>query len=121
VLLTSTGAFLEVRDGVTEVVEGLVKRYGSVEAAQKELDKAQRTLTRDLRKYERRGVTARNRFEREVRKTRTRLERALRTNTRRVEREVAAFRKDLEKNASTVTDRVGAQIKATGEQVKTLV
>ena len=78
VLLTSTGAVLVARDTVTETVDGLVKRYGSVGAAQKELDKAQRTLTRDLKKYERRGATARNRFEREVRKTRTRLERELR-------------------------------------------
>jgi hypothetical protein len=132
VLLTSTGVVLVARDSVTETVDGLVKRYGSVAGAQKELDKAQRTLTRDLKNYERRGVTARNRFEREVRRARTRLERELRqrrrlveqvvtTNAKRVEREVKAFRGDVEKRASTVTDVVGGQIKATGDQVKALV
>ena len=43
------------------------------------------------------------------------------TNAKRVEREVKSFRGDVEKRANTVTDVVGGQIKATGEQVKTLV
>jgi hypothetical protein len=34
---------------------------------------------------------------------------------------VSSVRKDVEKRASKVTTKVGAQIKETGEQVKTLV
>ena len=67
-------------------------------------------LEREIKRYERRGVTARNRFERQVRKTRTKFERELRQrrsrvertvkqNRRRFEREVRAVRKDLERQS----------------------
>src|SRR5919112_4946132 len=57
VLLTGVGGALETRDAVVEYFESLVAKYGSTDAAQ-------RQLTRDLKRYERRGTTARNRFER---------------------------------------------------------
>jgi len=101
---------LQARDNFVELADTLVKRYGSVSAAQKELNKAQRTLSRDLTRFERRGATARNDWERELRRTRTQIERELRQR-----REVVT------KRASAVTDVIGGQIKATGEQVKTLV
>jgi hypothetical protein len=41
-----------------------------------------------LRRFERRGYTARNRFEREVRKTRVRFERELRQRRQEIERKV---------------------------------
>ena len=74
-------------------------------------------LERELKRYERRGATARNRFERQVRKTRTKFERELRQrrsrvertvkqNRRRFEREVRAVRKDLERQSGVVTSRV---------------
>jgi len=70
-------------------------------------------VERELKRYERRGATARNRFERQVSKTRTRFERELRhgrttiersvkQNRRRVEREVRSVRRDP---AGTVTAR----------------
>jgi hypothetical protein len=73
--LVYVGATLEARDRVIE----LVNRYGSRAAAEREVGK-------DIRRFERRGTTARNQLERDVRKARTRLERELRTRRRDAER-----------------------------------
>ena len=75
------------------------------------------SVERELKRYERRGATARNRFERQVRRTRTRFERELRQrrnrvektvkqNRRRFEREVRSVRKDIEKQSGTLAARV---------------
>jgi hypothetical protein len=66
-LLIGVGAALTARDNVVETV----KPYTRTETA---LKKAKV----DVRKFERRGTTARNRLEREVKRTRTRVERQLR-------------------------------------------
>ena len=76
-----------------------------------------RGFERQLRRYERRGATARNRFERQVRSTRTRFERELRQrrsrvertvkhNRRSLEREVRSVRKDLEKQSGGLASRI---------------
>ena len=59
-----------------------------------------------LRKFERRGNTARNRLEREVRKTRVRVEREVRQTRTRVEREVRRRQRDGEDFASRVQERI---------------
>jgi hypothetical protein len=69
-LLIGVGAYLTARDNVVETV----KPYTRTETA---LRKAKV----DVRKFERRGTTARNRLEREVKRTRTRVERQLRQAT----------------------------------------
>ena len=66
-VLIPLGAALIVRDRVLASVNDAISSYSSPTKAQTQ-----------LRKFERRGVTARNRLEREVRKTRTRIERELR-------------------------------------------
>jgi hypothetical protein len=93
--LTYLGATLVARDNVVEFVDTYSNR-----------NKLQREVEKRLKRFERRGTTARNRFEREVKKTRTKLERELRQRTNRVERDVQALRtdarrvgKDLEKTA----------------------
>ena len=74
-------------------------------------------LERELKRYERRGATARNRFERQVRRARTRFERELRQrrslvektmrqNRRRLDREISSVRKDFEKQSDAVGARV---------------
>jgi len=100
------GASLLVRDNVVSTVTDLASKYSS-----------RSSLERELKRYERRGATARNRFERQVRKSRTRFERELRQrrsrvertvkqNRRRFEREVRSVRKDLEKQSGQLTTRV---------------
>jgi prefoldin subunit 5 len=105
-VLVPVGAGLIVRDNVASTVRNLTTKYRTRESVE-----------RELKRYERRGATARNRFERQVRKTRTRFERDLRQrrksvertvkqNRRRLEREVRTVRKDLEKQSETLTTRV---------------
>ena len=62
--------------------------------------------TAQLRKFERRGVTARNRLEREVRKTRVRVEREVRKTRTSVERELRQRRRESEELADKVQERI---------------
>jgi hypothetical protein len=105
-VLVQVGAGLVVRDNLVSTIDGLRSRY-STRAA----------LEREIKRYERRGTTARNRFERQVRRSRTRIERELRQrrtrversvmqSRRRLEREVREVRRDLEKQSSFVSQRV---------------
>src|SRR5438067_3521274 len=72
-LLIPVGATLIARDRVVSGVSDTFSIYSSPTKAQAQ-----------LRRFERRGVTARKRLEREVRKTRIRLERELRQRRRAV-------------------------------------
>jgi hypothetical protein len=105
-VLVPVGAGLIARDTLVSSVRGLTTKISTRESVE-----------RELKRYERRGATARNRFERQVRKTRTRFERDLRQrrksvertvkqNRRKLEREVRSVRKDLDKQSSTLTTRV---------------
>ena len=105
-VLVPVGASLVARDNLVSTVRGLATRY-----------RTRTGLERELRRYERRGATARNRLERQVRRTRTkverelrqrrsRLERTVRQNRRRLEREVRTVRKDFERQSGVVTSRV---------------
>ncbi len=105
-VLVPVGASLLVRDNLVSTIQGLATKYST-----------RTNLQRELRLYERRGATARNRFERQVKRTRTRFERQLRQrrsliertikqNRRRVEREVKSVRKDLTKQTGQLGSRV---------------
>ena len=77
-VLIPVGAALTARDRVVSSVNDTFTNYSSTSRAQAQ-----------LRKFERRGATARKRFEREVRKARTSVERELRKR-RQDERRVRA-------------------------------
>jgi hypothetical protein len=77
--LVYVGATLEARDRVIGLAGDFVNRFGSRASAERE-------VTKDVRRFERRGTTARNQLERDVKKARTRLERELRTRRRDAER-----------------------------------
>ena len=105
-VLVPVGASLLARDNLVSTILGFATKY-----------RTRAGVERELKRYERRGATARNRFERQVRKTRTRFERELRQrrtrvertfrqNRRRFERDVRAVRKDLTKQSETLTARV---------------
>lgn len=105
-VLVPVGASLLARDNLVSTVSGLVSKYGT-----------RRGFESELKRYERRGATARNRFERQIRRSRTRFERQLRQrrslvertirqNRRRFEREVRLARKDLGKQSGMVSARV---------------
>ncbi|MDQ6778329.1 MAG: hypothetical protein M3071_19395 [Actinomycetota bacterium] len=105
-VLVPVGAGLIARDTLVSSVRGLTTKISTREGVE-----------RELKRYERRGATARNRFERQVGKTRTRFERDLRQrrksvertvkqNRRKLEREVRSVRKDFEKQSGTLSTRV---------------
>jgi hypothetical protein len=106
VILVPVGAGLVVRDNIVSTVKGLATKYSSVDG-----------IERELKRYEKRGTTARTRLERQVRRRRAKLERELRQrrrsveravaqNRKRVEREVTSVRKDVSKRSDFVTGRV---------------
>jgi len=105
-VLVPVGASLVARDNLVATVTGMVSKY-----------RTRNGFERELKRYERRGATARNRVERQMRRTRTRferqvrqrrslVERTIRQNRRRVEREVRSVRKDLGRQSGMGSDRV---------------
>jgi hypothetical protein len=90
-VLIPVGAALVARDKVVSSVSDTISTYSSPSKAQAQ-----------LRRFERRGATARNRLEREVRKARVRFERELRQRRRELEKSV----NDLDSRRENVTKQV---------------
>jgi hypothetical protein len=97
-VLIPVGAALIARDRVVETVNDTVSNYSTPTKAQAQ-----------LRRFEHRGVTARNRLEREVRKARVRVERELRQRRKAVGSTVSdieARRDAIAKNGTELANRV---------------
>jgi hypothetical protein len=94
-VLIPVGAALIARERVLASVNDTIAHYNSTAKA-----------SAQLRKFERRGNTARNRVERELRKTRVRVEREVRQTRRRVESEVNRRRREGEQLATRVQERI---------------
>lgn len=94
-VLIPVGAALIAREQVVARVNDTIGTFGTPAKANAQ-----------LRKFERRGNTARNRLEREVRKTRVRVEREVRQTRTRVEREVRRRQRDGEELANRVQERI---------------
>jgi hypothetical protein len=97
-VLIPVGVALTARDRVLSSVNDAVSTYSSTSKAQAQ-----------LRRFERRGATARKRLEREVRKTRVRVERELRQRRREIEKTVNGLedRRDaVAKNSTEFANRV---------------
>jgi len=109
-VLIPVGAALLARDRVVERVVDVAKPYRSRETAQ-------RRIERDIKRFERRGTTARNRVERELKRTRTRVERELRQRRTRVERVVKRNRTRVEREAKSLQHDVRRQTKVAQTRV----
>ena len=113
-LLIPVGAALIARDRVISSVNDTISSYSTSSKAQAQ-----------LRRFERRGATARNRLEREVRKTRIRFERELRQRRRRVQKGVSNLerrRDTVAKNGSNLANRrVPELANAVQERILSLV
>lgn len=97
-VLIPVGAALIARERVVSSVSDTISTYSSSTRTQAQ-----------LRRFERRGVTARNRLEREVRKARVRVERGLRQRRRVIEGRVSDLedRRDaLAKNGSELASKL---------------
>ena len=92
-VLIPVGAALVARDRVVESVSDTLSTYGSTTKTQAQ-----------LRRFERRATTARNRLEREVRKARV-----------RVERDVRQRRRSIESTLSELEERRDAVVKSGGD------
>jgi hypothetical protein len=101
-VLIPVGVALTARDRVISTVNGTIATYSTPSKAQAQ-----------LRRFERRGATARNRLEREVRKTRVRVERQLRQRRRVIERTVGEFegrRDNVAKNGTELANELATRI-----------
>jgi hypothetical protein len=101
-VLIPVGATLVARDSVIEAVKPLADG----ETRERELGKLQKRVSTNLRRFERRGTTARNRAVREVKRTRTRVERELRQRRNRTLRTVKQNRREVEKQLKSARQRV---------------
>jgi hypothetical protein len=112
-VLIPVGAALIARERVVSGVSDTISTYSSPSKTQQQ-----------LRRFERRGATARNRFEREVRKARVRVERELRQRRRAIESTVGNIderREAIAKNGSELAGRVPDLANRVQERILTLV
>jgi hypothetical protein len=105
-VLIPVGVALTARDRVVTSVNDTISTYSSTSKAQAQ-----------LRRFERRGATARNRLEREVRKARVRVERELRQRRREIEKTVT----DIEGNGSELANKVPEIANRVQERILSLV
>ncbi len=116
-VLIPVGAALIARDRVVSGVTDTISSYSSGSKAQAQ-----------LRKFERRGNTARKRLEREVRKARVRVERELRLRRKETEKQFKEIINELEgrrdaitKNGSDITNRVPELANQVQDRILSLV
>jgi|ERR1700677_2607266 hypothetical protein len=112
-VLIPVGAALIARERVVSTVSDTLSIYSSPTKTQAQ-----------LRKFERRGLTARNRLEREVRKARVRVERELRLRRRKIESTVSDLeerRDTLAKNGGDIANRVPELANKVQERILSLV
>ena len=101
-VLIPVGVALTARDRVVSSVNGAISSYSTPAKAQAQ-----------LRRFERRGATARNRLEREVRKARVRVERQLRRRRREIERTVGELedrRDTVAKNGTDLANELATRL-----------
>lgn len=116
-VLIPVGAALIARERVVTTVTDTVSSYSSGTKAQAQ-----------LRRFERRGLTARKRLEREVRKARVRVERELRQRRRTIEStfsdtvsELEGRRDAIAKNGSELANKVPELANQVQERILSLV
>jgi len=109
-ILIPVGAALIARERMVASVNDTIATYSSSSKAQAQ-----------LRRFERRGATARNRLEREVRKTRVRVERELRQRRRGIEKTVEERRDAASKSRADLSSRVPELANRVQERILGLV
>ena len=97
-VLIPVGVALTARDRLLSSVNGAISNYSTPAKARAQ-----------LRRFERRGATARNRLEREVRKARVRVERQLRRRRREIERTVGR-RDTVAKNGTDLANELATRL-----------
>jgi hypothetical protein len=121
VTLVSLGAALEARDRVVGFASDWYETFAAPLATREGAEK-------QIRRFERRGTTERNRLEREAKKARTRVERELGSRRRDAERLVRRGRtrvereaRDIERTADRRQNLVTQQVTELSNRVETAV
>jgi hypothetical protein len=96
--LIPLGAALTARDAVVDAAAPYV---AGRESAERELEKVGKLVQGNLKRFERRGTTARNRAVQEVKRTRTRVERDLRQRRNKAVRTVKQNRREAERQVKS--------------------
>ncbi|HEX3518317.1 MAG TPA: hypothetical protein VHT29_04705 [Solirubrobacteraceae bacterium] len=112
-VLIPVGAALIAREKVVSGVSDTISTYSTSSKAQAQ-----------LKRFERRGATARNRLEREVRKARVRVERELRQRRKTVEsavNDIDERRESIAKNGAELAGRVPELANKVQERILSLV
>jgi predicted nucleic acid-binding Zn-ribbon protein len=112
-VLIPVGAALIAREKVVSGVSDTISTYSTSSKAQAQ-----------LKRFERRGATARNRLEREVRKARVRVERELRQRRKTIESTVSDIddrRESIAKNGADLAGRVPELANKVQERILSLV
>src|SRR5215213_7042530 len=113
--LVPVGAALTARDAVVEAVKPYV---AGRESAEKELEKVGKRVQVNVKKFERRGSTARNRALRELKRTRTRVERELRRRRSSAVRTVRQNRREAERQVKSTRSQFERQVKSARREVQ---
>jgi hypothetical protein len=113
--LVPVGAALTARDAVVEAVKPYV---AGRESAEKEFEKVGKRVQVNLKKFERRGSTARNRALRELKRTRTRVERELRQRRNSAVRTVKQNRREAERQVKSTRRQFERQVKVARREVQ---
>jgi hypothetical protein len=116
-VLIPVGAALEARDTLVEAVGPFTEGRDS---AERELNQLGKRVSTNLRKYERRGTTARNRAVREVKRARTKVERELRQRRGQAVRTAKRNRRDFEKQVRDVRQEVQGQAEGIVDRVASI-
>jgi hypothetical protein len=110
--LVYVGATVEARDRVVELAEDLMGRYGSRAAVERTIKRSRSELEKDVRRFERKGTTTRNRLtkaaEREARRRRTMVSEGIATVSDRVEGAMQVGVATGERFAALAKERVGS-------------
>jgi hypothetical protein len=113
--LVPVGAALTARDAVVEAVKPYI---AGRESAEKELERVGKRVQVNLKKFERRGSTARNRALRELKRTRTRVERELRQRRRSAVRTAKHNRREAARQVKSTRHQFERQVKVARREVQ---
>ena len=84
-VLVPLGATLVARDSARETAGSVREAFASTDALSKEIQLRRKRVQAEVKRFERRGATARNQFERDIKARRTRLEKEMKARRTRLE------------------------------------
>lgn len=116
-VLVPLGATLIARDSARETAGALRSTFGSTDALSKEIELRRKRVEAEVKRFERRGATARNRFEKDLTARRRRIEKDVRARRTRIEKAADGWTTQLK----SVRGDVAAGADLAGARVENIV